>query len=96
MGCGCVGECGALPQSNICISKVIHTALPIKKDCSIVLINGSAAVCVWQCVCGRVGEVACGRGLAPPDHRRAGGFRCCCVALGGKKFDHPGVQRVVC
>ena len=52
---GCVGECGALPQSNICISKVIHTALPIKKDCLVVLINGSAravwAVCVWHCVC---------------------------------------------
>ena len=52
---GRVGECGALPQSNICISKVIHTALPIKKDCLIVLINGSAwavwAVCVWHCVC---------------------------------------------
>ena len=47
---GCVGECGALPQSNICISKVIHTALPIKKDCLIVLINGSAGACgLWAC-----------------------------------------------
>ena len=42
------GGCVALPQSNICVSKVIHTALPIKKDCLIVLINGSAGACgMW-------------------------------------------------
>ena len=58
---------------------MIHTALPIKKDCVLVS-SMEALVCV---LCGRV---ACGRGKAG-----ACVFRCCCVALGGKKFDHPWV-----